>query len=195
MLTLILSKLWNFIKLHWKVVLAAIFGAIFFAKAQGCYHRVFPPKNPISGPTTPTVQPLPKDDKERIIVKNNEVQITTPNGTQTVNGSRGVTVDIKKDDTIKVTPATHGFVLNPIIGFGINNTGVKGIVGAELYYYNKLDFIGGMGADNYLNHTAAFVAIGYCPESKVLHNTNFWIGPMLDVTGSKGIIAGVSVRI
>jgi hypothetical protein len=197
MITLItiLTKIFNFIKLHWKVVLAAVLGAVFFAKAQGCYHRVFPSKQPVSGPSTPAVKPLPKDDRERIVVSNNTVEVTTSRGTTSVNGSRGVTVDVKKDGTIQVTPKTHGFVLNPLIGFGVNNTGLKGIVGAEIYYYKKLDLIGGMGADQYLSHTAIFVAIGYCPENKLLHNTNIWIGPMLDVTGSKGVMAGVTVRI
>jgi hypothetical protein len=192
----ILTKIFNFLKLHWKVVLAAILGAVFFAKAQGCYHKVFPSTQPISGPTSPTTQPtLPKNDKEQVIVKNNQVQIVTSKGTQTVSGSRGVTVDIRKDDTVKVTPKIHGWVLNPMIGFAGNNTGIKGTLGAEFYFYKKLDFLGGLGADKYFSHTALFVGSGYTPENQFFHNTSFWIGGSIDVKAAKSVIAGISVRI
>lgn len=194
MLTLIalLTKIYNFIKLHWKIVLAAILGAVFFAKAQGCYHKVFPPKTPVSGPSAPI---LPKNDKEQIVVKDNQVQITTPKGTQTVDGTRGVIVDVKKDGTVKVTPKTHGWVLNPMLGFAGNNTGIKGTIGAEFYFYKKLDVLGGLGADKYISHTALFLGTGYTPENKFFHNTSFWIGGSIDVKATKSVIIGTSVRI
>lgn len=192
----ILTKIFNFLKLHWKVVLAAILGAVFVLKAQGCAHKLFSSKKPISGPSSPISQPvLPKNDKEQVIVKNNQVQIVTATGTQTVNGSRGVTVDIRKDGTIKVTPKTHGWVLNPMLGIAGNNTGLKGTLGAEIYFYKKLDVLGGIGADKYFSHTAGFIGCGYTPENNFFHNTSFWIGGSIDVKVTKSIIAGVSVRI
>jgi hypothetical protein len=190
-----LIKIKDFVVKYWKQLLLVGLGAFLTLKAQGCAHKLFPPKTPVSGPSSPTTKPLPKNDTEQIVVKNNEVEVTTTKGTTVVNGSRGVTVDVKKDGTVQVTPKTYGFVLNPLIGFGANNTGMKGIVGAEIFYYKKLDLIGGLGADKYFNHTAAFIAAGYCPENKFFHNTTFWIGPMLDVNGTRGLMVGLAVRI
>ena len=191
----VLSKTKNFILKYWKQLLLVGLGVFLTLKVQGCAHKLFPSKNPNLSPSTPVVAPLPKNDKERIIVNGNQVIVQTPTSTQVVNGSRGATVEVTKDNKIVVTEKTHGFVLNPLIGFGGNNTGMKGVVGAEIYYYKKLDLIGGMGADKYLNHTAVFIALGYCPENKWLHNTTFGVGPSIDFGSIRGIMFIAAVRI
>ena len=190
----ILTKVLNFIKLHWRAILMTLGVFFLLNSARGCYHKIVPQK-PISGPSSPTTPILPKGDTEQIVVKNNEVQVTTQKGTTVTNGNRGVTIDVKKDGSIVVTPKTHGFVLNPMLGAAVNNTGVKGVLGTELYFYKKLDLLGGIGVDKYLSHTSLFLALGYTPESKWIHNTSIWIGPSIDTTGTKSLIVGVSVRI
>jgi hypothetical protein len=193
----ILTKTYNFVKLHWKVVLAAILGALFVLKAQGCYHKLVPSK-PNSGPSSPTTKPLPKGDKEVITVNptNGTTTVTTGKGTTTVNGTRGTTIEVKTDGTVKVTEKTIGFCHNIMIGAAVNNTGVKGTVGLEWFFYKRLDLISGIGADKYLSHTAVFTGIGYTPVNKIFHgNTSIWIGGSMDTTATKSIMAGFSVRI
>jgi hypothetical protein len=177
--------IFEFIRKHYKAFAAGALVLFLCLHVKSCEDEKIAAKS----------SPLPPNVTEKITVKNNTVTIQTPTKTQTINGAREGSITIMKDGKVVTSIKNHGFVLNPILGIGVNNTGVKGIVGAEIYYWNKLDVIGGMGADTYLSHTALFAALGYCPENRFFHNTNFWIGPMLDVTGSKGVMAGVSVRI
>lgn len=165
--------------------------------ARGCYHKIVPQK-PISGPSAPIVPVLPKDDKEIITTNptNGTTTVTNANGSTTVTGTRGTTIEIKKDGTVKVTEKTIGFCHNIMIGAAVNNTGVKGTVGLEWFFYKKLDVLSGVGADKYLSHTAGFTSIGYTPVNKIFHgNTSFWLGGSIDTTGTKSVITGFSVRI
>ena len=193
----VLKKAFNFIKLHWKAILMALGVFFLLNSARGCYHKIVPSK-PNSGPTTPVSKPLPKDVKEIIKVDDthNTTTITNDKGTTTINGSRETTIEVKKDGQIVVKNKTLGFCLNPMLGIGGNNTGIKGIVAAELFYYKKLDLISGIGADRYISHTALFLAVGYTPQNSILHgNTSFWVGPSIDVVGGRGVMFGVAVRI
>ena len=162
---------------------------------KGCH------KKGTTNPSNPTNVKLPITDKEEIIVSNNQVQVVSRNASgqtvvKTVTGTRGAKVEVKKDGTIKVTEKTHGWALNPMLGAGINSTGPKAVIAYEIYYYKKLDLIGGMGADKFFSHTAFFAAVGYTPINKFFHgNTSFWIGPMMDVGGGKGVMAGFALRI
>lgn len=196
--TAILAKIWIAIKKYWKLILAALFGALFLLKAQGCYHKIVPQK-PISSPSSPIVAPvLPKDDKEIIKVDptHGTTTVTNDKGTTVVNGTRGTTIEIKKDGTVKVTEKTIGFCHNIVLGAAINNTGPKGTVGLEWFFYKRLDLISGIGADKYLSHTAGFTSVGYTPVNKIFHgNTSFWIGGSIDTTGTKSVMSGFSVRI
>jgi hypothetical protein len=192
----ILSKIKNFTVKHWKQLLLVGLGAFLALKVQGCAHKLFPPKKPVSGPSSPATGPvLPKNDREEIIVTPNKTTVVTSSGTQTVTGTRGATIDVTNNGKIIVKEKTHGFVLNPMLGIAVNNTGLKGVVGTEVYFYKKLDLIVGLGADKYISHTSGFVAIGYTPQNKFFHNTSFWIGPSIDLNNTKSIIAGVAVRI
>jgi hypothetical protein len=175
----------EFIKKHYKGFAAGALVLFLCLHVKSCEDEKIAAKN----------SPLPPNVTEKITVKNNTVTIQTPTTIKTISGVREGTLTIMKDGNTKLDLKDHGFVLNPIIGFGANGTGMKGIVGAELYYYKKLDLIGGVAADQDLSHAGAFVALGYCPENKFFHNSTFWIGPMMDVSGSKGIAAGVAVRI
>src|SRR5229473_7954622 len=156
-----LTKIKDFVVKYWKQLLFVSLGAFLMLKAQGCYHKVFPPKNPISGPSNPTVKPLPKDDKERIVVDptHGTTTITDDKGTTVVTGTRETVVDIKKNGQVVVHEKTIGFCHNLAVGAGINNTGVKGTLGLEWFFYKRLDLISGIGADKYLSHTALFTAI------------------------------------
>jgi len=195
MLKTLASKILNWAKAHWKQLLLVLLGVFLTLKMQSCVGCRKPNGTPVSGPSTPVVSPLPKNDKERVIVNGNQVIVQTPTDVKVVTGTRGAVVEVTKDNKIIVKEKTHGFVLNPLIGFGGNNTGMKGVVGAEVYYYKKLDLIGGMGADKYLEHTSVFVALGYTPQTKILHNTILWGGPSIDLAGVRGIMVGVAVRI
>jgi hypothetical protein len=196
----ILTKIKNFIFKYWKQLLLVSLGAFLMLKAQGCAKKLFPPKTPISGPSSPIAkQPvLPKDDKE--IITTNSIEgtttVTNSQGSTTVTGTRGTTIEIKKDGTVKVTEKTVGFCHNIVLGAAVNNTGPKGTLGLEWFFYKRLDVISGLGADKYISHTAGFTSIGYTPINKVFHgNTSFWIGGSIDTTGTKSVITGFSVRI
>ena len=194
----ILIKILELGKKYWKLLLAASLGALFLLRAQGCYYKVFPPKNTGSDPNKAVVVVLPKGDKEVITVNptNGTTTVTTGKGTTTVNGTRGTTIEVKTDGTVKVTEKTIGFCHNIMIGAAANNTGMKGTVGLEWFFYKRLDLISGLGADKYLSHTALFTALGYTPVNKIFHgNTSIWIGGSYDANANKSIIAGVSVRI
>lgn len=193
----ILSKIKNFIFKYWKQLLLVGLGAFLTLKVQGCAKKLFPGKTPISGPSSPTTPKLPKGDKEVITVDDTKhtTTITTDKGTTVVNGSRQTTIEIKNNGKVVVHNKTHGLCLNPMLGAGVNNTGAKGILAAEIGYWNKLDVVGGMGADKYLAHTAFFIAPGYTPNTKFFHNTSFFVGPMIDVKGNKGIFLGFAARI
>jgi hypothetical protein len=195
----ILINSWKLIKRHWKVVLSAILGAIFFVKAEGCYRRIFPPKQPNSGSSGTIVQPvLPKDVKEIIKVDNtkNTTKITTDKGTTTIDGSRETTIVVGKDGKIEVKSKTWGFCHNIALGAAVNNTGPKGTLGLEWFYWKRLDLLAGLGADKYLSNSLAFASLGYTPVNKIFHgNTSFWLGCSLDVSGTRSIITGFSVRI
>lgn len=191
----ILSKIKDFVVKYWRQLLFVGLGAFLMLKAQGCYHKVFPSKQPVSGPTTPV---LPKGDKEVITTNPTEgtTTITTDKGSTTVTGTRGTTIEVKKNGQVVVHEKTIGFCHNLMIGAAVNNTGVKGIVGLEWFFYKKLDVISGLGADKYLSHTAGFTSIGYSPVNRIFHgNTSFWVGGSIDTTGTKSVMTGFSVRI
>jgi hypothetical protein len=177
-----LIKILELLKKYWKLALALAFAGVVAFKVHGCDKKHMQP---------PTQVVLPPKDKEQIIVKNNEVTVITQKGTTVTNGSRGVTIDVKKDGSVVVTPKTHGFVLNPMLGAGINSTGPKITVGAEVYYYKKLDLLVGIGADKYIANTVGFAGIGYTPESKWIHNTSFYVG----YASNHSVMAGFAIRI
>ena len=193
----VLNKIKDLVAKYWRQLLLVALGAILVLKAQGCAHKLFPPKTPVSGPTTPTSKPLPKDDKEIITVNdtNHTTTIQTDKDTTVVTGGRKTTVTVKKDGTVVVKEKTIGFCHNLMLGAAANNTGPKGTIGLEWFFYKKLDIISGIGADKYLNHTAGFTSVGYTPINKFFHGgTSFWVGGSIDLNATKSVIVGFSIR-
>lgn len=90
---------------------------------------------------------LPNDDIEQVIVDpiKHQLIITTKAGTtrQTLP-DRQTLFDIKTDGTVKITASQFGYEARPFIGIGISQ-GVRIYLGANLFYFKKLDLGLGIG--------------------------------------------------
>lgn len=189
----ILNKIKDFIVKYWKQLLLVGLGAFLMLKVQGCAHKLFPPKTPVSGPSSPTTQPvLPKDDREIINVdtQHNETTVTTEKGTTIVTGTRDVTVEVKKNGQVVVTEKTLGFECRPGLGAHISPDGGKLDLTLDLAYWKRVDGLVGIGTDfKNVSNTEAFVAAAYQFSNKI-PNTSVYVG----VNQHKDPLIGLRVR-
>ncbi len=188
-----LTKIYSFLKTHWKAILMVLGVFFLLNSARGCYHKIVSPRLHF-GPSSPIVTPLPKDTKERISVKNGIVTIQTPTETKVIEGVREGSVDIKNDGKVILNVKNHGFSLVPQIGVAVNSTGPKITVGTEIYYWNKLSLLSGLGVDKYIKNTCVYLGLGWTPN-KIIHHTSLWIGGSIDTQASKSVVVGVAIKI
>ena len=132
-----------------------IFVVVLCLKVQSCTKAKYAPK-PVLDPKT----------KEQIVIKNNQVQVTTDKGTTTINGSRETKVDIQKDGTVKITEKTLGWEHQ----IGANAYGGRDGLGVGLdlrfAYYKNFD---------------ALTGIGYLPQN---HKLDLWLGASYTIHNS-----------
>ena len=188
----ILIKIKDFGIKYWKQLLFVCLGAFLMLKAQGCIHKLFPSKTPVSGPSSPTQLVLPKDDREIIKVdtQHNQTTVTTEKGTTTVTGTRDVTVEVKKNGQVVVKEKTLGFECRPGLGAHVSPNGGRLDLTLDLAYWKRVDGLVGIGTDfKNVQNTEFFIAAAY-QFSNRLPNTSVYVG----VNQHKDPLVGLRVR-
>lgn len=188
----ILAKIKNFVVKYWRQLLLVSLGAFLMLKAQGCAKKLFPPKTPVSGPSSPTVPVLPKDDREIIKVdtQHNQTTVTTEKGTTTVTGTRDVTVEVKKNGQVVVKEKTIGFECRPGLGAHIGPDGGRLDLTVDWGYWKRVDGLVGIGTDfKNVQNTDIFIGAAYQFSNK-LPNTSIFGG----INQHKNPLIGLRVR-
>jgi len=180
----LLANVLTFIKTYWKQLLLVALGVFAALNFQSCYHKVFPPKPPV------TSTPLPPDVKYRVTVKGDTVIVQTPTSTKTTTGVRGGVLDITNDGKINLKVQDKGwetrFGLNGYIG---SEGGAFG-VDFRPFYWKRLDLMLGAGYMPKSEQLDCWLGVGYTPTTAVFSNTTIFVGYSV----RKSPVAGVSVR-
>jgi len=156
-------KILELIKAHWRGFLMGIFIIALCLKVQSCTKAHYAPK-PV----------LPPNTAEVITVVNGVTTVTTPTGTQTVNGTHGTTITVGTDHSIKVTEKLYGFEFRPGIAVLMSDRARMGL-SFDLAYYHQLDLLGGLATDLHtVGQTRAFLGICWTPFTK-FSNTGFFL--------------------
>lgn len=148
-------------KLRFKLALLSFILVIEALLIKGC------PNGIINRPSGPIV--LPPGATSQVIIDpiKHELIITTAKGTtkQTLPDRRS-TFDVQANGTVKISAAQFGYEARPYLGLGANMD-IRAYLGADLFYFKKLDVGLGVGLPPFqrsnwqVSDICPLVSVGY----------------------------------
>lgn len=171
-------------KLRYKIgIVISVLAAVFLWGRCG--------RTPVRNPQQPTV--LPVNDRETITVDpiHHRIEVLTASGLKTETlPDRKSTVEVRKDGQIKIVAPQTGFETRPFVGLGFGN-GFRGYIGADLWYFKKLDLGLGAVTPKLSNPELTDTRLGMFASYAVYDNTRLSLG----YDTSKTIHVLLSVRL
>jgi len=151
---------------------------------RACFQRT-PPTN---HPTMST--DFPSTDTVRVAVKDNVLEVQTPNSTEYkyVPEEGQAVIDIKHDPARPVITVTNKGFTRQFGGSVLFADKLRIGIDCEGFYWNRFGVLGGLGlASNPI--VVGYVGISYQLDQLKLNNTSLWLG----MTTKKDIAVGLRV--